>query len=218
MKKIFVFFAFVMATVSAAQAQPRFGVRAGANYSGISGDNVANLDRVFGFHAGITSQFYVTPDSFLTIHPEILYSQKGAEYEATDFKVKLDYIDLPVLARINAGPLYFEGGPQLSFRIKEEINSDRDDPVHLYKPEQLLRRGSFSYVAGVGLAATPLGLSIGVRYNGEISNINNNDNIPNIRSNWFMLTVSYLLPRKKRPQIENEVETETELGTETEIE
>ncbi|MFD3002129.1 porin family protein [Pontibacter toksunensis] len=218
MKKFFVFFAFVIVTIVAAQAQPRFGVRAGANYSGISGDNVDNLDRVFGFHAGITSQFYVTPDTFLTIHPEILYSQKGAEYEATGFKVRLDYIDLPVLARINAGPLYFEGGPQLSFRIKEEINSDADDPVYLYKPDQLLRRGSFSYVAGVGLAATPLGLSIGVRYNGEISNINNNDDIQNIRSNWFMLTVSFLLPSKERAPVETEVETDTELDTETEIE
>lgn len=218
MKKIFVFFAFVMVTVVAAQAQPRFGVRAGANYSGISGDNVDNLERMFGFHAGVTSQFYVTPDTFLTLHPEILYSQKGAEYEETGFKVELDYIDVPVLARINAGPLYFEGGPQLSVRIKDEIISDKDDPVYLYKPDQLLRRTSFSYVAGVGLTATPLGLSIGVRYNGEVSNINNNDNIPNIRSNWFMLTVSYLLPRKQRPLVEDEVETDIELDTDTEIE
>lgn len=218
MKKIFVFFAFVMVTVVAAQAQPRFGVRAGANYSGISGDNVDNLERMFGFHAGVTSQYYVTPDTFLTLHPEILYSQKGAEYEETGFKVELDYIDVPVLARINAGPLYFEGGPQLSVRIKDEIISDKDDPVYLYKPDQLLRRTSFSYVAGVGLTATPLGLSIGVRYNGEVSNINNNDNIPNIRSNWFMLTVSYLLPRKQRPLVEDEVETDIELDTDTEIE
>lgn len=213
MRKTFILFVLMAATVVAAQAQ-RFGLRAGANYSGIAGDNVDNLDRIYGFHAGVTSQFYVSEDSFLTVHPEILYSQKGAEYEDSGFELKLGYIDVPVLARINAGPLYFEGGPQLSVRVKHETNSDEDDPIHFYNPDELLRRAGFGYVAGVGLAATRLGLSVGVRYNGEISNINNNDDIPNIRSNVFMLTVSYLLPGRKRPQLE----TETEVETETELE
>lgn len=197
MKKIFVSFALLLLIVVTAQAQsPRFGVRAGANYSGISGDNVDDLDMVYGFHAGVTSQFFVTPDSFFSIQPEILFSQKGAEQEEDDFRLKLSYIDIPVLARINAGPFYFEGGPQISARIGDDIRSDRDDAIHIYDRE-IIRRTSFGYVAGVGLATTKLGLSIGVRYNGEISNINNNDNIPNIRSNVFMLTLSYLLPGKQ---------------------
>lgn len=212
MKKTFLFFAFMIAIVVAVQAQaPRFGVRLGANYSGISGDDIDNLDRIYGFHAGITSRFIVTPDSFLTIQPEILYSQKGAENEDSNFELRLDYIDVPVLARINAGPIYFEGGPQLSVRIRDELTADRDDFI---TRDELLRRTSFGYAAGVGFSATRLGLSIGVRYNGEISQLNNNDDIPNIRSDLFMLTVSYLFPAKRQKQAETTTETEVEAETE----
>lgn len=206
----------MVATVVAAQAQaPRFGFRAGANYSGISGSNVDNLDRIYGFHAGVTSQFYISPDSFLTLHPEILYSQRGAEREAENFELRMGYIDVPVLARINAGPIYFEGGPQLSVRVRDDLTAGRDAVIYR---RELLRRAGFGYVAGVGFNAPILGLSIGVRYNGEVSNLNNTDDIPNVRSNLFQLTVSYLFPSRKRPQVEEvEVETQTESETETEI-
>ncbi|WP_162053675.1 porin family protein [Pontibacter pamirensis] len=208
MKRFFIFFALMVATVVAAQAQgPRFGFRAGVNYSGISGSNIDDLDRIYGFHAGVTSRFIVTPDSFLTIQPEILYSQRGAEREDSNFELKLGYIDVPVLARINAGPIYFEGGPQLSVRVRDELTADRDDVIN---SEELLRSTAFGYVAGVGFSATQLGLSIGVRYNGEISQLNNNDDIPNIRSDLFQLTLSYLFPGRKRQPVETEVETEYE--------
>lgn len=216
MKKTLLLLFVFMITVVAVQAQaPRFGVRLGANYSGISGDNVDDLDRIYGFHAGVTSRFIVSEDSFLTVHPEILYSQRGAEYDATGFEVRLDYVDVPVLARINAGPLYFEAGPQLSLRVYRNINSDRDDPIHFYNPDELVRRVSFSYAAGVGLAATSLGLDIGVRYNGDVSNLNTNDDIPNIRNNWFMLTVSYLFPPIRRRQPAPTTVPETEFETDT---
>lgn len=207
MKKFLIFFALTVATVVAAQAQaPRFGFRAGANYAGISGSTVNNLDRVYGFHAGVTSQFYISPDSFLTLHPEILFSQRGAEREVDNFELRLGYIDVPVLARINAGPIYFEGGPQFSVRIRDELTADRNDVIYR---RETLRRAGFGYVAGVGFAATRLGLNIGVRYNGEVSNLNNTDDVPNIRSNLFQLTVSFLFPGRKQPEVE-ETEIETE--------
>ncbi|GAB3534244.1 hypothetical protein GCM10027443_20990 [Pontibacter brevis] len=205
----------MVATVVVVQAQPRFGVRGGINYSGISGSNVDNLDRVYGFHAGVTSQFYVTPDTFLTLHPEILFSQRGAKREVDNFELRMSYIDVPVLARINAGPIYFEGGPQVSVRIRDDLTADRDDVIYR---RELLRRANFSYVAGVGFAATRLGLNIGVRYVGDVSNLNNTDDVPNVRNNAFMLTVGYVFPRKPRPiETEYEIETETEYETETQI-
>lgn len=195
MKKTLLLFVFILATVVAAQAQsPRFGVRVGANYSGLSGDDpTAYTDRMFGFHAGITSQFALTSDNFLAIQPEILFSKKGAESKDDNRKIKLSYIDVPVLAKINAGPLYFEAGPQVSFRIGGDIEQDGNnivDDLDFYKST------SFGYAAGVGLASTPLGLSIGVRYNGDISKLNDVDNISDRRNDLFMLTVGYMFPSR----------------------
>ncbi len=182
-------------TTVAAQAQmqaPRFGIRAGVNYAGFTGDEAIAKDRLFRFHAGITSQFALTSDNFFSIAPEVLFSQKGAESKDDDYKVKLSYIDVPVLAHINAGPLYFEGGPQVSFRVAGDIENNGAtivDDLDMYK------RTSFGYAAGIGVA-TPLGVSVGVRYNGDFSQLNDNDGAADYKNSVFMLTLGYTLPAR----------------------
>lgn len=42
------------------------------------------------------------------------------------------------------------------------------------------------------MQATPLGLSVGVRYNGDISKLYDNSNAPNYRNDVFMLTLGYM--------------------------
>jgi hypothetical protein len=191
MKKTLILFVLALVTSVTVQAQmqaPKFGIRAGANYSGFSGDKADNLDRMFGFHAGITSQFTLTSDNFFAIQPELLFSTKGAESKDDNTKWKISYLDVPVLARVNAGPLYFEGGPQASFRVGGDIESNGvnvDDNLDQFK------RTSFGYAAGIGLASTPMGLSLGVRYNGDVSKLYDNENVSDARNNVFMLTLGY---------------------------
>ncbi len=194
MKKRLLLFVFMLATFAAAQAQaPRIGLRAGVNYSGFEGDDADNLgvdDMMFGFHAGLTANLPIVED-FFSVQPEVLFSKKGAESEDNDVKYKLSYIDVPVLARINAGPIYFEGGPQASFRIGGDIEvqgTNVDDDLDQFKAT------SFGYAAGVGFGAAPLGLSIGVRYNGDISKLNDDDNAPEFRNSLFMFTVGFHIP------------------------
>ena len=190
MKKRILMFVLAMTTVVAAHAQgPRLGIRAGVNYAGFGGSDADNLDRIWGGHAGLTANFPVSSDNFFSIQPELLYSMKGAETSADDVKWKINYLDVPVLGRVNAGPLYFEAGPQVSFRIGGEVdvnNTTITDDLDDYK------RTSLGYAAGVGLQATPLGLSIGVRYNGDISKLYDNTNVGNYRNDVFMLTLGYL--------------------------
>ncbi|PTX22869.1 outer membrane protein with beta-barrel domain [Pontibacter mucosus] len=190
MKQTLLIFALLLATVFAADAQS-IGVRAGVNYSGFSGDDSFASDRMFRFHAGLTSKFFLTTDEFFAIQPELLFSLKGAESDDDDFKVKVSYIDVPVLAHINAGPIYFEAGPQVSFRVGGDIElngtniqDDLDD----------FKRTSLGYAAGVGFVAGASGLTVGVRYNGDISKLYDNDNISDARNSVFMLTLAYTLP------------------------
>ena len=192
MKKTLVILFMAVLTTVGAQAQmqsPTFGIRAGANYTGFSGDDADNLDRMFRFHAGITSQFTLTSDNFFAIQPELLLSTKGAESKDDKTKWKITYLDVPVLGRVNAGPLYFEGGPQASFRVGGDIESNGvnvDDNLDQFK------RTSFGYAAGIGLASTPMGLSLGVRYNGDISKLYENESVSDARNNVFMLTLAYM--------------------------
>lgn len=186
MKKRILMLVLAMTTVVAAHAQgPRLGIRAGVNYAGFGGSDADNFDRIWGGHAGITANFPLSADNFFSIQPELLYSMKGAENDGNTWKVKVNYLDIPVLGRVNAGPLYFEAGPQLSVKIS-------DDREGTAPPTEDVKRTGLGYAAGVGLQATPLGLSIGVRYNGDISKLYDNSNAPNYRNDVFMLTLGYL--------------------------
>ncbi|MDX5420332.1 MAG: PorT family protein [Hymenobacteraceae bacterium] len=190
MKKTILLLVLAMTTVVAAHAQgPRIGIRAGVNYAGFGGSDADNLDRIWGGHGGLTANFPLSTDNFFSVQPELLFSMKGAETSSDDLKFKVNYLDVPVLGRVNAGPLYFEAGPQVSVRISGDVEQNGTniiDDLDDYK------RTSLGYAAGVGLSATPLGLSIGVRYNGDISKLYDDENAPNYRNDVFMLTLGYL--------------------------
>ncbi|WP_018479878.1 porin family protein [Pontibacter roseus] len=190
MKKTILLLVLAVTTMVAAHAQgPRIGIRAGANYSGFSGSDADNLDRIFGAHGGLTANFPMTTDNFFSIQPELLFSMKGAETSDDVFKIKVNYLDVPVLGRVNAGPLYFEAGPQVSVRISGDVEQNGNN---IQDNLDEFKRASFGYAAGVGLSATPLGLSIGVRYNGDVSKLYDDSSAPNFRNDVFMLTLGYL--------------------------
>jgi len=181
MKKYLILFVFVLVATVSVQAQVGLGLRLGANYSGFRGDDVVgDPDRLFGAHAGLTANLPISADNFFSIQPELLFSMKGAEYDNN--KLRLYYVDVPVLARINAAPLYFEAGPQLSVRVGGE--SDLTDDL------DFIRTTGFGYVAGVGIG-TPMGVSLGVRYNGDISKLNDEGDREEY-NDVFMLTLGYI--------------------------
>ncbi len=218
MKKIFFAFSFVLASFSIAQAQSGVGVRVGANLSNVSGDlqNEDLFKNKFGFHAGLTYNVPII-ENFFSVQPELLYSQKGFKNDDSEFTVPIvndkyrregsvnyNYIDLPVLAKINAGPIYFEAGPQASYLLNVK-NSTK-----FYKNGELqqnnksdsstdgLKRFEVGYAAGLGLASNN-GISIGLRYNGSFSDFTEKDvdygdygdDLRNARNSVFMLTVGF---------------------------
>ncbi|NEM99645.1 porin family protein [Pontibacter burrus] len=179
MKKLLFLFALVLTTTLSAQAQVGVGLRVGANYSGFRGDDSGDADRIFGAHAGLTANIPVSADNFFSIQPELLFSMKGAEGVGED--LRLYYIDIPVLARVNTGLLYFEAGPQLGINVGD--NQDLDGLDVDYKTLGL------GYAAGIGVG-TPLGISVGVRYNSDFSKLFDEGNAK-IYNDVFMLTLGY---------------------------
>jgi len=199
-------------SISFAQAQAKFGVKVGANYSNLSGDLTdedANQSKV-GLLGGIIANFPLSSDNFVSIQPELLYSQKGYQYQDEEVniagamynykgKFNFNYLDLPVLLKINAGPIFFEAGPQASYLLGIRDNRERelngiDDKSWAKVEKDNLSELEIGYVAGLGFQA-PMGVGIGLRYNGSINALakDNSDELTNARHSVFQLQLSYML-------------------------
>lgn len=212
---------FAVSTAFAAQAQnASFGIRGGANISNLSGD-LRDEDRFqnkVGFHAGVTANFGII-GNFFSVQPELLYSVKGFKNEDSEVsflgqtrrregKVNYNYIDLPVLARIKAGPLYFEAGPQASYllsvnnKTETYINGNLQSTTRDEKSKDGLSEFELGYAAGIGFTSANNAISFGVRYNGAFSDfveedVNFDDDLTNARHSIIMVTVGFALPTGK---------------------
>ncbi|PJJ48805.1 porin family protein [Hymenobacter chitinivorans] len=242
--------ALALAATSAVQAQDsggfRLGVKVGGTYSNISGDNVSQItganyssdlgDYKVGYNAGISASIPLSSDGFFSFAPELLYNRKGYEIKSKqtnaaalpsgtssiEFEQQrvLHYLDVPLLAKINAGGLFFELGPQVSYlfgsktkqqtttkynngnKDKVEDNSGFQDYTGVSRDEadkSDLAQFDISGVAGLGYQ-TEGGLSVGLRYaRGFNSLIDSKDtkNDPKAFNNAFTLQLGYLLPLGK---------------------
>lgn len=209
----------VAAVAPAAHAQGiRFGVKAGANLSNLSGDLV-NQDQYknrFGFQGGVMVNFGLS--DIISIQPEVLYSQKGFKYADQQFtilgntyrntgNVRYDYLDVPILVRVRAAGIFFEVGPQYSYLMN--VSTDR---TRTYNGTVVSNAGSgtsdlsnvqrneLGYVGGLGYQASN-GVMLGVRYSGAFTDFakNNNysnDEFRNARNSTFQAYVGVLLGSK----------------------
>jgi hypothetical protein len=117
-------------TGSAQIAEYEVGVKAGINYSDIQASDLGGDGRrrayVFG---GFAEADFTGP---FAAQVELLYSQKGDETNigsgaaASRFKLKLNYIEVPVLVKLQ-GPLLgnaeanFYAGPAIGFKVSESV-------------------------------------------------------------------------------------------------
>lgn len=220
MKKLFIVFSFIIATASVANAQSGLGIRVGANLSNVEGDfqNEDLFENKLGFHAGLTYNIPIVGE-FFSVQPELLYSNKGyknGEEEYTiplindtyrrEGKTNMNYLDLPILAKIKAGPIYFEAGPQASYllSVNNETELYRNDELQSSETSEVdrddMKKFEIGYAAGLGLT-TSKGLSIGVRYNGSFNDFGDfnpddyegdiGNDLSNARNSVFMLTVGF---------------------------
>jgi hypothetical protein len=123
----------VLGAATAASAQgPVFGVKAGVNWANLNFDGEdanVNFDQRTGFAGGL---FMVWPgNSKAALQVEALYSQKGTGLDNEEGKgaLKVDYLDIPVLARFSSGPankasFHVFGGPSLGFKMRAHATGD----------------------------------------------------------------------------------------------
>ena len=166
MNKIICLIAFSsLLSLSASAQNTHFGIKAGVNLSTVKVSDGEDYDGKTGFHVGGLAHIHIS--RHFAVQPELYFSTQGGQDEGEDIKLKLNYINLPVLAQY----MFDEGfrlqtGPQIGFLTGAEsktgnVEVDVDDQIQSI---------DFSWVFG-GSYLFSNGFGVDVRYNLGLSNI-----------------------------------------------
>ncbi|WP_327018593.1 porin family protein [Croceibacter atlanticus] len=177
MKKLFLFTAIAAFGFTSVQAQDgvSFGAKGGVNFAKLTGDDVEDADGRTSFHVGAIVEIPVS-DRF-SVQPEVLYSGQGlqSEEDGIESKIKLDYINVPVLAKFYlTDGLSLEGGPQFGFLVNDEFEIE-DSNGNSIEVEDL-DAASFDLGAALGLGYKfTNGLFLQGRYVLGLSNVDDSE-------------------------------------------
>jgi hypothetical protein len=179
MKKLLVVAVVALGSIGLVQAQEiDFGVQAGVNFATLQGDDIEDADGRTGINVGITGEYEFSPSFGLMVGA--IYSQQGLQAEEGGFeaKLKLDYINVPVLAKFYLGGSGFaiEAGPQVGFLVNDEFETNQPgfESTDLdAETIDLSAGGGLSYKFREG--STLEGISFGARYMIGLSNVYKDD-------------------------------------------
>jgi len=181
----------------------KVGAKIGANYSNVydtEGEEF-NADANFGLVLG---GFVSIPlGKFISIQPELLYSQRGFKGTGKmlgfgyDFTRTTHYIDIPIFVAFKASENFsILAGPQYSYLIKQ--SDDFNNPISNFDIEKEfdndnIRENTFCFVGGIDVNLE--NFVFGVRAGLDLFN-NNGDGTsttPRYKNTWFQLTVGFNL-------------------------
>ena len=158
---ILMFFLLLLMTPSVAQAQIKFGIRAGLNATNISFEKMPNRSERYGYHIGIFSDVTVKPD-YMSLQPELSFSIKGAGFEPPSGKqtLNMNYLDffLPVAFKMSLFDI--QVGPFASYLIsKPDYTIFNENKVII----DAFKKVDIGLTAGLSVNINRL--MIGARYN-----------------------------------------------------
>lgn len=155
------------------QAQStQFGIKGGLNISNfIVNEEVAARNIKGGVHGGVFVKIPVT--DFFAVQPEVLFTSKGAKYEVgtIDGEVRLNYLEVPVLAVINIGPFNVHAGPYWSYLINTKYRYEQADNAIVVEDSQKSFFKDFEFGLAAGLGIEIDRVHVGARYNFGLSKI-----------------------------------------------
>jgi hypothetical protein len=193
MKKLLVVAVVALGSIGLVQAQEiDFGVQAGVNFANVNGDDTDDADGRTGINVGVTGEYQFSPSVGLLVGA--IYSQQGLQSEDSGFesKLKLDYINVPVLGKFYLGGSGFaiEAGPQIGFLVNDELEFEGDG----VSGSESIDAESIDFSALGGLSyrfkegATLEGVSFSARYQYGFTDIVQD---VDVRNSVFSLNLGY---------------------------
>jgi hypothetical protein len=126
MKSILALVVALLVSAGTATAQTTFGVKAGLNLANLSiseADDTFEPENRTGFVAGVFATF--RGGGIFAFQPEALISMQGAKFsDGTDSgTAKIDYFQVPLLARIGPSNVGIVVGPSFGYRIRAKLSA-----------------------------------------------------------------------------------------------
>jgi hypothetical protein len=213
MKKQVSLFASALLLALSAQAQITLIPKAGITVTSISYDEVpAGQKGRIGFVGGAGVEIGIVKN-FFSVQPELLFIQKGEQYDAEGVvtKAKLNYLELPVLAKVSFGSEtvkgYVNAGPSVAFGLmgKQTVeggpNAGETD-IRFGDGSGEGRRSldnrfdfGLQFGGGASIGAGPGSMVVDVRYGLGLTDLNDDTRSKN-RAFAFMLGYAIPLPAK----------------------
>ena len=200
-KKIFIVLLAAVLTANYAQAQLKFGARAGFNLTNVYQEDengkMKGLDWKPGFQIGVVADYALLED--LSIQPGILFSQQGMKANGSLLGSKvtltynLNYIQIPINFVFTNNALFLQAGPYLGFGIggKKEAKSNSTSVSEKIKfgsgDDADFRAFDFGLGVGAGLQFGNMQAGLGINYG--LVNLRTDVKVKNIGLN---LTLTYL--------------------------
>jgi hypothetical protein len=168
MKKVFLL--LVMAgSFAVAQAQIKYGGKAGLNVGNFGGKDADDFKAKLGVYLGGFVEVPVADK--ISIQPELVFTAQGAKDE-DDVKYNLSYLTIPILARYTtASGFYGETGPQLGLLLSAKAKHDG----HSQSIKDGLKGTDFSWALGVGYL-TQSNIGVNARFNFGLSKLDEDGN------------------------------------------
>ena len=161
------------------------GVKAGPLFSSLDAKDDPN---VFKTRTGIIGGLFLGGNrpGIVGVGVDLLYARRGAKIEGTDLTVDMDYINVPVYARINAGSSNLSGGIvygivglDLNFLLKSELSEGGEDLTDDFQ------RADYGLALGIGAEITRF--IVELRYTKGLGNLAKDDDDPELKSQSFAL-------------------------------
>lgn len=189
-------------------AQAQLGVKGGLNAAVLQGTVGTDATYQMSYHAGVFYEMKVAGD-ILAIQPEVLYSLQGTERKSDleNYRTKLHYVAVPLLAKVTLGPVYVEGGPQASLLLQATEDglmlTDQSNGATVYATGSRTATSDYKKLdLGVAVGAgikLPLGFALGARFNAGLNDINEAKSIQGVndqrlKNRVFQAYLSFQLP------------------------
>jgi hypothetical protein len=182
-----------------------FGPRIGATFANmkLTGDDASiEFKNTTGFQIGAVANF--TVNEMFSIQPELLLVQKGFESgndEDGTMKATLNYLEVPVLAKITFGTETFKGfitgGPTLGYAMSGtnsyELNGQEESEDIEFDDEEDNRfETGLSIGVGAGYKVGAGELNLDVRYGLGLSSLNKDNDEVSFKNRVIGVSVAYL--------------------------
>ena len=170
-------------------AQIQLGVKAGVNIANFTGGDFGNIDKspLTSFHAGGILRWKF---EHLILQGEVLYSEQGAKLKdsVSEKDYKVSYINIPIVLQYAfKGGFYVEAGPQVGFKVHENVPDNANS-------DKFAKNEDFSVALGLGFNKGK-GFGIGGRYTVGVTSVGESNSAnydANFKNGVIQFSIMYI--------------------------